>query len=96
MHKRRKHYLIMPNTPLQEIVLGKYQANETKINDIVEQLSDQDCIVEKLIIQQNQFTDKSAETLANAIKKNHSLTTIEIHRCRLRNNQLAMFCRAVA
>ena len=34
MHKRRKQQLIMPNTPLSEIVLGKYQANESKVNEI--------------------------------------------------------------
>ena len=34
--------------------------------------------------------------LTNAIIANHTLTSIEIYKCRLRNNQLAMFCKAVS
>lgn len=53
MHKRRKQNLVMPNTPITEIVLGKYEANEARIKEISAILSSNKCIVDKLIIEQN-------------------------------------------
>ena len=57
----------MPGTPLTEIVLEKYEANEVRIKEVVQELTNPKCIIKRLLIKQNQFTDKLTEMLAEAI-----------------------------
>lgn len=53
MHKRRMQNLLMPDSPVSEIVLGKYQANEAKVKWVAEMLKKPTSIVTSLVINQN-------------------------------------------
>jgi hypothetical protein len=45
MHQRRKENLRMPNSPITQIVLEKYEVNEKRIVEVAALLSDPDCII---------------------------------------------------
>lgn len=50
MQKRRQQTLVMPDQPVSEIILGKYQANEAKVKEVVEILKNPTSIVTSLVI----------------------------------------------
>ena len=50
MHLRRQQALVMPESPIYEIVLGKYQANDAKVNEVEELLVSPTCVVTSLVI----------------------------------------------
>lgn len=40
----------MPESPVYEIVLGKYQANDAKVKEVEELLTKPSCVVTSLVI----------------------------------------------
>ena len=53
MYKRRNQKLLMPTSIIDEVIIGKYQATETRLLEVKEMLTNQRCQVKKLIIRQN-------------------------------------------
>jgi len=95
MFERRKQKLLMPTSPVLEIVIEKYQANEDKLLQVKDMLARTNCKVQHLIIKQNQFTDKQINILVSAIRHAISLKSVQLQRCRIRNNQLVSICNAI-
>ena len=50
MYDRRSKHLKMPDTPLTEIILEKYEANEARIKEVAHELTSPKCIIKRLVI----------------------------------------------
>ena len=78
----------MPTTVKREIVIGKYEATEKRLEELVVELSSHSskkCAVDRLELTENQMNEAKTQLLCQAITGNRSLQAIWITKCRLRS-----------
>lgn len=95
MFEFRSKQLKLPTQKDQAIILGKYEATEKRLEQLVEEVSVADCAIKRIELFQNQMNDPKIRLLCDAIKSNSSVTTVKMVKCRLRTSQLVDICTAI-
>jgi Ran GTPase-activating protein (RanGAP) involved in mRNA processing and transport len=93
---KKDRLVLHPDSIQTHVILNKYQATEKRLDQLKTQLSPEQCSINKLEISHNQFTDKKAQMLCQALCSNNSLKSILIGQCRLRNSHLKDICSSIA